>query len=205
MECGKLFAQHYLHARIVPSITNTTLNIHGKKITDSRLIANHFNKLFCNIGSSLAKQLSKNEPYSFKKFLRHRISSSVYLDVPNHSEIINTIFSINMNKAVGHDNLHPFFLRIASTVITPYLHSFMEYSFTNGVFPDNCTIARIVPLFKNGKRDETTNYRPISILSCFSKNLEKIICRCLIRFLKNIMLFKRRNMVFKKKVSTIMQ
>ena len=143
---------------------NTTLNIHGKKITDSRLIANHFNK-FCNIWSSLAIQFSEKEPNLFKRFLHHRISSSVYLDIPNHSEIIGT----NMNKVVGHDNLHPFFLRIASTVITPYLHSFIEYSFINGVFPDSCTIARIVPLFKNGKRAELTNYHLISILSCFSQ------------------------------------
>ena len=148
---------------------NTTLNICGKKINDSPLIANHFNGFFCNIGSSLAKQFSENKPNLFKRFLHRRISSSIYFDVPNYSEIISTIFSINMKKAVGHDNLHPFFLRTASTVITPYLHSFIEYSFINDVFPDNCTIARIVPLFKNGKRDEPTNYRPSSVLSCFSK------------------------------------
>ena len=109
---------------------NTTLNIHGKKVTDSRLVANHFNGFFCNIGSTLAEQFSENEPNLFKRFLHHRISSSACLDVSNHSEIISTIFSININKAVGHDNLHPFFLCIASTVIISYLHSFIEYSFS---------------------------------------------------------------------------
>ena len=144
----------------------------------------------------------ENEPNLFKRFLHHRISSSVYSDVPNHSEIISTIFSININKAVGHDNLHPFFLRIASTVTTPYLYSLIEYSFINGVFPDNCTIARIVPLFKNGKRDEPTNYRPISILSCFSKIFEKIIYRRLISFLNKHNVIQKTQYGFQKKLST---
>ena len=86
-----------------------------------------------------------------------------------------------MTKAVGDDNLHSFFLRMALTVITPYIHSFIEYSFTNGAFPNNCTIAEIVPLFKKRKRDELTIYRPISILSCFP-NIEKIIYKRLIGF-----------------------
>ena len=151
----------------------------------------------------MAKQFSENKHNLFKRFLHRRIFSSVYLDVPKHSEIISTIFSINVNKAVGHDNLYPFFHRIASTVITPYLHSFIEYSFINGVFPDNCTIVRIVSLFKNGKRDELTNYRPISILSCFSKIFQKIIIyRRLISFLIKRNVIQRTQYGFQKNVST---
>ena len=104
-----------------------------------------------------------------------------------------------MNKALGHDNLHPFFLRIASTVITPYLHSSIKCSFINGVFPDSCTIPRIVPLFKNGKRDEPTNYRPISILSCFSKVFEKIIHRHLISCLNKDNVIQKTQYGFQKK------
>ena len=107
-----------------------------------------------------------------------------------------------MNKTVGHDNLHPFFLCIASTAITPYLDSFIEYSFINGVFSDNCTIARFVPLFKNGKRDEPTNYRAISILSCFSKIKKKIICRHLISFLNTHNLIQKTQYGFQKNLST---
>ena len=113
-----------------------------------------------------------------------------------------TILSINMNKAVGHGNLHPFFLCITSTFITPYLHSFIEYSFINGVFPDNCTIAHIVPLFKNGKRDEPTNYRPISILSCFSEIFEKIIYRYLISCLNKHNVIQKTQYGFQKNIST---
>ena len=43
-------------------------------------------------------------------------------------------------------------------------------------------IAKIVPLFKTRKTEELTNYRPISILTCFSKIFEKLIYSRLISF-----------------------
>ena len=46
-----------------------------------------------------------------------------------------------------------------------------------GVFPDYMKIAKIIPIFKNGQKTEFTNYRSISILSQFSKILEKLFNR----------------------------
>ena len=91
------------------------------------------------------------------------------------TEINNAISSLNINKSYGHDQIPPYFLRIASPVVTPFLHLFVQFSFTNGIFPKNCTIAKIIPIFKKGDRQSPTNYRPISILTCFSKIFEKLI------------------------------
>ena len=40
-------------------------------------------------------------------------------------------------------------------------------------------------LFKKGKKAELTNYRPISILSSFSKIIEKVIYKQLLNHLNN--------------------
>ena len=45
------------------------------------------------------------------------------------------------------------------------------------------SIAKIIPIFKNGQKTEITNYRPISILSQFSKTLEKLFNLRLEQFL----------------------
>ena len=50
-------------------------------------------------------------------------------------------------------------------------------------FPENCTIARIVPIFKKGERDKPTNYCPISILTCFSKIFEGLLYKLINNFL----------------------
>ena len=43
------------------------------------------------------------------------------------------------------------------------------------VFPNNLKIAKVVPLFKSGDSELPTNYRPISVLTYFSKIFEKVL------------------------------
>jgi Notch-like protein len=42
-----------------------------------------------------------------------------------------------------------------------------------GIFPDRLKYAVVKPIFKKGDRSNITNYRPISMLSSFSKVFEK--------------------------------
>ena len=46
-------------------------------------------------------------------------------------------------------------------------------------------IARLVPIFKPGDKALFSNYRPISVLSCFSKFLERIIYNRIINYLND--------------------
>ena len=56
----------------------------------------------------------------------------------------------------------------------PLKHLF-DLSKENGIFPEKMKIAKVIPLFKNGDLENITNYRPISVLPCFSKVLECIM------------------------------
>ena len=89
--------------------------------------------------------------------------------------MLNLILSLNDNKAFGHNNIPAYFFKVSRYVITPHLEYFTNFIFNNGVFPTNCKIAKVVSIFKNGCKEETYNYRPISILTCFSKINEKMI------------------------------
>ena len=60
-------------------------------------------------------------------------------------------------------------------VITPILSVLYNACFKFGVFPSNLKIAKIIPVFKSGDKSQVTNYRPIFILSSFSKILEKAV------------------------------
>ena len=90
-------------------------------------------------------------------------------------------FSLYINKSVEHDQIPSYFLQSISSVITPFLHIFDQYSFTNGIFFENCTIAKIIPIFKKDCQN-LTNHRPISILTCCFKIFEKLIHTRLIKF-----------------------
>ena len=93
------------------------------------------NNFFCTIGKKLANNilLQSNEP--FKIFLKKRTASSFFLEPPTANEIVELIGFLNVNKAVGHDNIPPFFLETAPFVIANYLCEFVKFSFGNGIFP----------------------------------------------------------------------
>ena len=48
-------------------------------------------------------------------------------------------------------------------VVTHIINS----SFIEGIFPKKLKLARVVPIYKSGDSTLLTNYRPISILTCF--------------------------------------
>ena len=92
---------------------------------------------------------------------------------------------------MGHENIQPFFLKAARHVNAPYLSLLLNFVFTEGIFPRNCRIARITPIYKSGAKEDMNNYRPISILTCYSKIIEKILLLRLSSF------FKKHNVIYK--------
>ena len=52
-----------------------------------------------------------------------------------------------------------------------------------GIFADKLKIPKVFPIYKSGKKCVLSNYRPISVLPCFSKILERIICNSLYNYL----------------------
>ena len=99
----------------------------------------------------------------------------MFLEPANITEIVNIILSLNVNKAVGHDNIPAYYLKIAPYSIAPFLLILINYAFINGIFPNNCKISKVVQIHKNGDTNNANNFRPISLLTCFSKIFEKII------------------------------
>ena len=75
--------------------------------------------------------------------------------------------------------------------------------FTKGIFPNALKIAKVIPIHKSGSKQAVENYRPISLLSPFSKIVEKIIKTRLVSFLnKNETLYDRQS-GFRKKHTTM--
>ena len=64
-------------------------------------------------------------------------------------------------------------------------------SFMGGVFPSELKLAKVIPIFKSGDSTKMSNYRPISILSFFSKIFEKLMYNIVNNFLyKNDVIYK---------------
>ncbi|VEN62897.1 unnamed protein product [Callosobruchus maculatus] len=71
-------------------------------------------------------------------------------------------------------------------------------------FPDCLKVARVVPIYKKGIKDDPSNYRPISIIPVIGKILETVLNDQLITYFEDNMLFSDHQFGFRKKKSTIM-
>ena len=49
-------------------------------------------------------------------------------------------------------------------------------SVSKGLFPNVLKLARVIPIFKKGNKNDTSNYRPVSTISVFSKIFEYLMC-----------------------------
>ena len=58
-----------------------------------------------------------------------------------------------------------------------------DMSLESGIFPDKLKFARVIPLYKAADPANISNYRPISVLPCFSKMLERIMYNRLYKYL----------------------
>ena len=67
-------------------------------------------------------------------------------------------------------------------ILDPLMH-LLNISLEKGICPDKLKIAKVIPIFKTGDVDIFQNYRPISILSSFSKIYEKVMHNRLLEFL----------------------
>ena len=62
-----------------------------------------------------------------------------------------------------------------SHLVSPILATLINESFSSGIFPDKFKIAKVITLHKKGSTENPSNYRPISLLSIFSKIFEKVL------------------------------
>ena len=175
----------------------------GSIISGNMNIAEPFNSFFANIGPTLAKGIPKSDRH-VESFLGDRVTGSIFLNPVTEEELINIVHSAKDKKSKGYDGIDMCLLKkIVPHILTPLRH-ICNTSLGQGIFPDEMKIARIIPLFKSGDKQNVSNYRPISLLPQFSKILEKIFNNRLMNFLNSNNLLYLRQYGFRKNMSTSM-
>ena len=173
-------------------------NINGKQVSDKFTISNAFNNYFVEIGPLLERSIHTTvNPLTYVK----SSSNSMFMPYVEEHEITEIVYKLKESSA-GCDSIPAF---VAKATIQSYikpLTSLINSSFENGVFPDELKITKVIPIFKNGDKTDITNYRPISVLSFFSKIFEKTMNNCLIKFIDKHDILYKYQFGFRKSHST---
>ena len=108
--------------------------------------------------------------------------NSIYLRPVSASEIHETVNKLK-NKATLDTKICPMKIANSDFKFTETLAHIINTSFNQGIFPSALKNALVVPIHKGGCKTDVANYRPISLLSSFSKIFEKLMHTRVLQFL----------------------
>ena len=107
----------------------------------------------------------------------------MFINPVSEDEVVNIIKACKPKHSKDCDDINMYVLsKVTDQIVKPLVHIF-NLSFSSGIFPSEMKTAKVIPVFKSGNRSDFSNYRPISLLSQFSKILEKIFNLRLEQFL----------------------
>ena len=118
-----------------------------------------------------SKQWTNDDPLKYVV----KQSSVMKFNLVSDIFILNSIKQLKNGKAPGPDEIPTMLIKDAAEVICEPLAMIFNSSLRHGIFSDIWKLARVTPIFKSGSRSDANNYRPISVISVFSRILERIV------------------------------
>lgn len=202
---------------IVKTITSNKNTIHnisslkiGNKWSSNPLdIANAFNTYFSSAAEKLLSQNFSGQNsvtnYDPLSYLRHDFSQSFPMIKLSHTttyEIGKIIQSLKCKNSHGYDEISSRILKASTPYILSPLTLIFNKILSSGVFPERLKYSEVIPLHKKGDVTNLSNYRPVSLLTSFSKIIEKIIYKRLYSHLNDNNILVNEQFGFRDKLST---
>uniref|UniRef100_A0A1B6KD14 Reverse transcriptase domain-containing protein n=2 Tax=Cicadellinae TaxID=33370 RepID=A0A1B6KD14_9HEMI len=185
---------------------NICLSVNGKHVDNPTQTADHFNTFFTEVAELTLKQnncspgdADDNENYETPL---NYVDKSLYLTPTCINEVRNIINALKSKSSSGVDEYSSKIVKHCSEELMPPLVSIINKSFSLGEFPTALKLSKVYPKHKKGSTLEVQNYRPISLISTFSKIIEKIALHRLMAHLKQENLITEKQHGFLKGKST---
>ena len=98
-------------------------------------------------------------------------------------DVISAIQESKSNSASGPDGISTTILKQTAQEISGSLARIFNFSLQTGQYPNIWKQANVSPIHNKGPTSEPKNYRPISLLSCVGKTMERCVHKQLFNFL----------------------
>jgi hypothetical protein len=183
-------------------VLNTHFLIDNSSTSDLSLISNRFNSFFVNIGKNLSRTIPPvdTDPLVYLQNVNTR--NSLFLRNTDNEEVSKIILDLK-DSSSGYDEINSSVIKSSYHMYIDTLVHIINLCLSQGTFPNELKVARVVPLFKSGDARLVQNYRPISVLSVFSKIFERVIYIRLFEYLEKNEILSNSQFGFRKGHSTI--
>jgi 2C-methyl-D-erythritol 2,4-cyclodiphosphate synthase len=163
------------------SIETQSLVVDNNVIMNQNKIANIFNNYFLSIADSLNSDNNKHintsmtNPINYLANSFRRPIAKISWQCASTYETEKIIKSLKTKNACGYDEISNQIIKLTAPFIISRFTYICNAVLSTGVFPDSLKYAIVKPIFKIGNKQEISSYRPISLLTSFSKIFEKLI------------------------------
>ena len=140
---------------------------------------------------------------SIKQELREQTTNPTMTDLFSTSELTDSIRRLKNKKSPGKDGITNEMIGHLGKTAKQKLLMIYNQSWKTGEFPHTWKEAIIIPIVKKGKNKQSkTSYRPISLLSCLGKTMERMVNKRLQFHLETNGLINQTQSGFRKHHST---
>lgn len=178
---------------------NCIKNENGDITHDMEEVVNIFNNNYINMGKKLADGIKRTSNYEFDQNINEH---SIFLYPATTQETMGIIRELKNRKSPGIDDLKSETLKLVAEYISEPITYIFNQAIEYGHFPACLKISVVTPIFKGGSRENTVNYRPVSLITNLSKILEKLIKVRLTSFLTKYKILNESQFGFQEGKST---
>ena len=162
------------------------------------------NDYFTNIGTTLHAEIPPSKHEILNQYLGPQVNQANKLqnfEIVSQEQILNYVKELPTSKSVNDIIPLKVYRNIIADIIEPITY-IVNLSLQSGVMPDCCKLAKIIPIFKEGDKDDPGNYRPISLLPILGKIIENFANQQLTAFVEDNNILSCQQYGFRKKNST---
>lgn len=181
--------------------TNESLLIRDtvKTFRDDTEMANFCNDYFVNVGLQMFGGVgAPKNPF----VLHHQCVSSMFLRPVSDNELISQIFTLKNGSTAGGDGINAETIKYSHIYLIKPLKHIINLIFKTGIVPSHFKSSIVTPVHKSGSKNSIGNFRPISVISNFSKIFEKCLKDRLVEFLHNNNILSKNQFGFTSGLST---
>ncbi len=104
------------------------------------------------------------------------IIDTIVFGLSSNDVVLKKLKSLNTTKAKGYDNIPPKMITMVADCLSAHVTLLVNRCIREATFPELLKqIAEVTPVFKKDYPTKKSNYRPVSVLPCFSKIFENVI------------------------------
>lgn len=155
------------------------------------------------------KNKTRNQPCTgYSEFLSKTSCNSIGSVAFNWSfvtvdDVLNAAKRMSASDSLDYYNMSNNLLKKIIVSFAEPLAVSINQLLKNGNFPDELKISRVCPIYKNGPKDQSQSYRPISVVPVLGKLIELLVYDQIYSFLENHNILNQSQFGFRKGKSTL--